>query len=487
MKTKATFNPVTRTAMPTANLTVDFTNPTGDAIRALHGMNSGPCNTSFVYDARAQFVEAGIPVVRLHDIEYPYGSGEYVDIPCLFKNVDADENDPTNYNFALTDEYIRQSLSVGAKIIYRLGVSIEHSPIKLYTYPPKDYGKWARICEHIIRHYNEGWADGHHWNIEYWEIWNESDAESTKTWAGTQQQFIDFYTVVASHLKKCFPAQKIGGCGFTSSHPQNVAHFLTNIAKNRVPLDFFSFHTYSATPDRPVELWQHFRSLLRENGYADAEILLDEWNYMGSWDTINQPLYYPAMKDHRGAAYYAAMLCAMQRDTDIAIATYFEAAPSKEFCGIFNVKEMRVSIRNGATMEPTKGFYAFKCFDSLYRMGSEVAVQGEAAGLQAIAATGACGSGVLIANQEIEPVSLTLALSGVKTDLVVRLTDPLRTNEIIHSVLAEKSNTVTLILPAQSFVYVGTDLPDPVPAYDKHCFYGVSSAAPAEQINDIFE
>ena len=185
-------------------VTADFAKPTGKKIMPLHGVNSGPRTKSFVYDARPLFVEAGLPSVRLHDVEYPFGSGEYVDIPCIFKNFDADENDPASYNFALTDEYIRACLSVGSRIFYRLGVSIEHSPVKRYTNPPKDYAKWARICEHIIRHYNEGWADGHRWNIEDWEIWNESDAESTKLWSGTQEQFIEFYTVAARHLKSCF-------------------------------------------------------------------------------------------------------------------------------------------------------------------------------------------------------------------------------------------------------------------------------------------
>ena len=486
MSAKAIFNKETRTAMPTAHISADFASSTGRPIRPLHGMNSGPRNT-IVYDARPQFVEAGLPFVRLHDIEYPYGSGEYVDVPCIFKSFDADENDPQNYSFAQTDEYIRQCLSVNAKIIYRLGVSIEHNPTKLYTYPPKDFAKWARICEHIIRHYNEGWANGFAWNIEYWEIWNESDAESTKTWAGTQQQFIEFYTVAARHLKSCFPHLKIGGCGFTGSHPENVERFLRAIAERGVPLDFFSFHTYSATPARPVALWQHFRDTLCDFGYNNAEIWLDEWNYMGAWDPINQPLYYPAMKDHRGACYYAAMLCAMQSETDIAGAAYFEATPVKEFCGIFNVREMRVSIRNGATMEPTKGFYAFKSFNFLYRMGEEVPVCCDNESIHVLAAAGDCGHGMMIVNQGIEPVDLHLSLTGCRTDLVLRLTDPMRTNEVVRRILCEKSPHVSLFLPAQSFLYVGTDLPDPVPSYDKDCYANISTAPPKGWVNDLFE
>ena len=487
MSDHVAFCPLTRTAMPRAHITVHFDKCNGRPIRPLHGMNSGPRNGAAVYDARAQFVEAGFPFVRLHDIEYPYGSGEYVDVPCIFKNFDADENDPSNYSFAQTDEYIRQTLSVNAKIIYRLGVSIEHAPTKLYTYPPRDYAKWARICEHIIRHYNEGWANGYEWNIRYWEIWNEPDAESTKTWAGTQQQFIEFYTVAARYLKACFPHLKIGGCAFTGSHPENVERFLAAVAERALPLDFFSFHTYSATPVRPVQLWQRFREALNRIGRPNTEMWLDEWNYMGAWDPINQPLYYPAMKDHRGACYYAAMLCAMQSMTDLSGAAYFEATPIKEFCGIFNIKEMRVSLRHGATMEPTKGFYAFKSFHALYRMGEEAELACDNPDIYALAATGVCGNGLLVVNQGIEPVDLSLSITGCKTDLVMRLTDPLRTNEIVKQIGIAESNAASLILPAQSFVYLGTDLPDPTPTFEPDCYASIASAPPKEWGNDIFE
>ena len=56
------------------------------------------------------------------------------------------------------------------KVFYRLGSKIEHNRKKYGTLVPKDPHKWAVICEHIIRHYNEGWADGFHLNMQYWEI-----------------------------------------------------------------------------------------------------------------------------------------------------------------------------------------------------------------------------------------------------------------------------------------------------------------------------
>ena len=54
-------------------------------------MNSGPMTKVFTYDAREWFKDAGFPFARLHDVEYPYGSGEFVDVPYIFKDFNADE------------------------------------------------------------------------------------------------------------------------------------------------------------------------------------------------------------------------------------------------------------------------------------------------------------------------------------------------------------------------------------------------------------
>ena len=106
----------------------------------------------------------------------------------------------------------------GTKVFYRLGSKIEHTSKKYGTLPPPDFQKWAEICEHIIRHYTEGWANGYHWDIEYWEIWNEPDLHEPDTpkefkaaWGGTIEQFHELFRITAKHLKSCFPHLKIGG------------------------------------------------------------------------------------------------------------------------------------------------------------------------------------------------------------------------------------------------------------------------------------
>ena len=466
--------------MQYTNITVDFNRQTGKKVMPLHGFNSGPMTKVFTYDARPWFVEGGFPFVRLHDVEYPYGSGEFVDIPCIFKDFDKDENDPASYNFANTDEYIRQSLAVGAKIIFRLGVSIEHSPHKRYIDPPKDPAKWARICEHIILHYNEGWADGHHWNIEYWEIWNEPDLhenephEKRTTWGGDHDEFVELYAVTARHLKSLFPHLKIGGCGFAHAEREFITEFYRKISKlsPRVPVDFHSWHGYTAKPLSFVSGASKVRAMLCEFGYGDAESILDEWNLMYRWGVrTNQAPSYPAMKDERGASFYASTLCALQEKTDVAVATNFEADVVKEFCGLFDVDQMCIGgLTKGsdyfATVKPTKGFYAFKAFNLLYRMGDQVALSCDNDEICATAASGENGIGLLVSNHGDTEQTVQLKLSGVHGNLAVRLTDKTHTNEKITVATPSKDSVSMMIgLKPHAFVYIGTDLEDPVPTY----------------------
>lgn len=111
-------------------------------------------------------------------------------------------------------------------VFYRLGSKIEHGVKKYNTLPPADFHKWARVCEHIIAHYTEGWADGFNYDISYWEIWNEpdlypDDSQVKTTWGGSAKQFYELYTIAAEHLKARFPHLKIGGPALASVYHEN--------------------------------------------------------------------------------------------------------------------------------------------------------------------------------------------------------------------------------------------------------------------------
>lgn len=361
---------------------VDFSQ-TRARIRPLHGVNNGPVTYAFTYDHSEDFRRAHIPLCRLNDTEYPYGSGHFVDIPCVFPDFSADPEDPESYNFKMTDRYLQLIHGVGAKIIYRLGVSIEHGRIKYFVSPPKDNLHWARICEGVIRHYNEGWADGFRMGIDRWEIWNEPEFDGI--WQGTERQYCELYQVAATHLKKRFPDIQVGGYGCSGFYPllygvadetqarylpflDEFLRYITDPA-HPAPLDFFSWHCYAgASLDDVVQYARYARQKLDQYGFKGAESILDEWNY-----TV-MPNQYDRMRTPEAAAALAAILINLQKHTDVSCAAYYDAQPAMIYCGLFSMTGLN------------KPYYTFLAFGKLYALGWEAFTECGGEGLYALAA-----------------------------------------------------------------------------------------------------
>ena len=143
-------------------------------IKPLHGVGQPPFSGIDFTLIRRWLTPAGIPFSRLHDVGGCFGNNLYVDIPNLFRDFDADPADPASYDFAFTDLLITALVEAGVEPFFRLGVTIEnYMRVRAYRiHPPKDNLKGAQICEGVIRHYTEGWADGFRYPIRYWEIWN---------------------------------------------------------------------------------------------------------------------------------------------------------------------------------------------------------------------------------------------------------------------------------------------------------------------------
>lgn len=344
-------------------LRFDTVKTVGD-FKPMNAVNNGPVHSRHHNDQYRDNLElyraAKIPFARNHDAAFfnGYGGQYSVDITAIFNDFDADVNDPAAYDFACTDEYIAVTLEAGTETFYRLGEKIEHEILKHHIHPPKDYQKWAQICEHIIRHYNEGWADGYHYNIRYWEIWNEADldakegATNKRTWSGTKEQFFELYSVAAKHLKACFPELMIGGPAL--AHRVGWAEeFLTYIEKANAPLDFFSWHVYCTTPERLLKNEPVFREMLDRHGYTKAQSILNEWNYVRGWEeeytySIKQII------SLKGASFALSCMCCAQKST-LDMLMYYDARPCI-FNGLFDFY----------TLEALKGYYPYLWYGMLY-------------------------------------------------------------------------------------------------------------------------
>lgn len=342
----------------------------GNSFKILNATNGGPWHKRHANDQyRSNFSDykaARIPYSRNHDsaVHGVYGGPYSHDITCIFPNFDADPEDPASYDFACTDEAILVCLDAGTETFFRLGQTIEHQIKKHGTLPPKDFHKWAVICEHIIRHYNEGWANGHHLNIQYWEIWNEPDLDNDdsankRTWGGTKAQFFDLYEIAAKHLKGCFPHLKIGGPALAGNLIW-AEDFLCEMQRRNVPLDFFSWHIYCTEPAPMIQKAEAVKTLLTQYGYSDVETILNEWNYVKGW---TDEFKYSIQSIHgiKGAAFVMACLCEAQRSDAIDMLMYYDTRPSA-FCGAFDFY----------TYNKLKGYYPLYWYGMFYDMAKSV-------------------------------------------------------------------------------------------------------------------
>lgn len=324
-------------------------------IRPLHGVNNGPVGYGSLVDVSHRFKELAIPYTRLHDPNWPHP--REVDIPQIFPDFNADPDDPASYKFGPTDDYLRRIASTGAKVVYRLGVSIEHTQTKYFTSPPADFQKWAKICIGIIKHYTEGWADGFDGGVDYWEIWNEPDT-GPLMWSGTFEQYLDMYAIASKAFKTYNLDLKVGG--FAAAYPNGecVPRFLEFCRKNQLPLDFFSWHTYAGNPSDFQQNVPNVRKLLDEYGFVNTESHLNEWNYVTSdWGPVFTPGYefvrkeaFDRQKNEEGACFCAASLICFQ-NLPVNVANYYDGQPSALYCGLFDYYGV-----------PQKTFYAFKAF-----------------------------------------------------------------------------------------------------------------------------
>lgn len=338
--------------------------------KIMNATNGGPVHKRHAKDQwRSNFNEykaARIPYSRNHDSNIcgtVYG-GPYVhDISVIFPDFDADETNPENYDFACTDENILCTLEAGTKTFFRLGQSIEHQVKKYGTIPPKDFKKWSRICEHIIRHYTKGWGNGFTLDVPYWEIWNEPDldpeeSQNKKCWGGTKCQFFDFYEIAAKHLKECFPNLKIGGPSIAYNE-EWAEEFLFEMNKRNVPIDFFSWHIYCVEPKKLIEKAERYRALLNKYGYVQTESILNEWNYVKGW--TDEYIYsIETIHGIKGASFLMSVMIESQKSS-IDMLMYYDTRTSI-FNGVFDFY----------TCRPLKGYYPFKWYGEFYDLKDEI-------------------------------------------------------------------------------------------------------------------
>ena len=437
----------------TVYVNVDFNKVIGE-IKPVNGVGQPPMAGQLGRWSMMKYLkDAGVPYARLHDVGGWLGGGLYVDIPNIFPNFDADETKIENYRFAYTDSLLKALVDNGVEPFFRLGVTIENfverGYPRVYTMPPKDYAKWARICEYIIRHYTEGWGRGFRYKIKYWEIWNEPDNNPNEKinplWGASFEEYMKMYGVVAPYLKEKFPHLKIGGygsCGFyagvgakqvkaANSSPRlehfgECAHKFLKMAREKSwPLDFFSFHSYSPVKEALRQV-DYADELLNEYGFTAerTERIFNEWLPSPSQNKLGSALQ---------AAEIAAEIVGLQNGPCLMACVYDARCGVGAYSPLFNP----------LTMKPHKAYYAFMAFNELRKLGKAVECKSSNEGVYVAAAADKGKSAVMIVN--LTNREQELKISGISEKGICRIVDDKRTYEEVQLPKVLSRNAVVVL------------------------------------------
>jgi xylan 1,4-beta-xylosidase len=194
-------------------------------------------------------------------------------------------------------------------------------------------------------------------------------------------------------LKSLDPALKVGGDGkaFPDDNGPYREGFIDYCATHKLPLDFFSWHTYadsSADPYDAVRLATQIREILNTHGFPQAESILSEWNLTPDFTDDEKA----RLQGVDNAAYIGAVLSYFQ-DTSIDHALFYRGDAA--WMGLF-----------GLDGKYFKTAYAFKAMGEMLETPQRLPVEGaDTFGFAALAGRSADGRTIqiLISNYAIPP------------------------------------------------------------------------------------
>jgi len=212
------------------------------------------------------------------------------------------------YNFMYIDDVFDFLLSIGVKPFVELSFMPEKLASgkttifwwKANVTPPKKHERWADLIRATVRHWTERYGEA---EVKTWrfEVWNEPDLDVF--WdPGKKTTMLDAYLELYKHtaraVKSVNKAYAVGGP--SGAGLDFIAPLVRYCRKNRLPLDFISFHQYGFDPENPalpkidrfggnyIYLMKNLRHVadcfnrkledIRKNLRCDVPVYITEWH-----------------------------------------------------------------------------------------------------------------------------------------------------------------------------------------------------------------
>jgi xylan 1,4-beta-xylosidase len=204
----------------------------------------------------------------------------------------------TTYDWSGIDRLYDAMLAKGIRPFVELGFTpdaLKTSNQTLFywkgntSHPKLD--QWRSLVDAFVRHCQAryGEAEVRRW---YFEVWNEPNLKDF--WEGADQKaYFDLYDASARAIKAIDPALRVGGPATAGA--DWIPAFLDHAARNRIPIDFVTTHTYGVdggfldeqgkqdtkllmSPDAIVGDVRKARAQIKASPFADLPLFFTEWS-----------------------------------------------------------------------------------------------------------------------------------------------------------------------------------------------------------------
>ncbi|MCC4617286.1 beta-xylosidase [Xanthomonas campestris pv. asclepiadis] len=241
-------------------------------------------------DSQAQLVpavqELGFRYIRFHDV--------FHDVLGTVKDVDG----TLVYDWTKLDQLYDALLAKRIRPFVELGFTpgaMKTSEQTLFYWKGNtshpDPAKWTQLIDAYVRHIRAryGADEVRQW---YFEVWNEPNLKDF--WENADQQaYFALYANTARTIKAIDPQLRVGGP--STAGADWVPELLAYVAKNKLPIDFVTTHTYgvdggfldehgkqdvklSTSPDAIVGDVRRVRAQIQASPFPDLPLYFTEWS-----------------------------------------------------------------------------------------------------------------------------------------------------------------------------------------------------------------
>lgn len=231
-------------------------------------------------------------------------------------------------------------------------------PVPEYSkYPPKDYNTWRLLVAGLMNRLKL--LDI---KIDYFALYGEPNFGTT-WWGegGTKAiaSFLEHYKQTAQAIRNVSPEAQIGGAAFgsihvpldlssSSRHAKWIREFINFVNKNNIPLDFFTWHSYTPRTEMYRLDAKTIRNYLDDKGLKKVPILLTEWGVEGRGQFLRDKA-----STHFGASFATAALIEISHSTNDG-QNYYTILDGNARFGLINHDH-----------QPKSAFNAFRLFSML--------------------------------------------------------------------------------------------------------------------------